>query len=174
MQRFVVAIALTVATLPTDYERAHANPPEDVTYSIFRFPEGKTPKIDGDVSDWEIIPSDYTDESHLKDTVRGQGTNMDSKDIGIEVTVGWKPERNRLYFLYKMQDDVHNFDFAPDVIRGNMFEIVIDSDHAGGRYHTFEDVDKKNKSQLKSTTTQNYHIFNPPSKGKKNKKKQEK
>ena len=175
MQRFVVAIALTVATLPTAYERAHAHHPEGVTYSIFQFPEGKTPKIDGDFSDWEIIPSDYTiDGSHLKDTVRGQGTNIDSKDLGIEVAVGWNPESNRLYFLYKMQDDVHNFDFSPDVIGGDMFEIVIDSDHSGGRYHTFEDVDKETESQPKSTTTQNDHIFTPPSKDKKNKKNQEK
>ena len=142
---------------------ARAHHPKGVTYKVFQFPPGKLPTIDGDTSDWAIVPKAYTiDGSHLADTVMGKGTNMDPKDLAVEVTVGWSPKTNRLYVLYKMYDDVHNFNRE----RGDIFEIVIDADHSGGRYHSFEDVDPATEAKLKSTTCQNYHIFTPPAKGK--------
>ena len=134
-----------------------------VTYKVFQFPPDMLPKIDGDSSDWQVVPESYTiDSSHLMDTVMGKGKNMDPKDLAVEVKVAWSPETNRLYFLYKMYDDMHNFNLA----RGDIFEVVIDADHSGGRYHSFDDVDEKTESRLKSTTAQNYHIFTPPAKGK--------
>ncbi len=166
MQRIVLVAVIsmiTVAALFAASRRAQAHHPKGVTYGIFQFPKGKTPKIDGNPSDWKIVPSSYTiDGSHLSDTVRGHGPNMDPKDLAVEVTVGWSPETNRLYFFYKMYDDMFNFNFA----RGDIFEVVVDADHSGERYHTFADVDEKIEAQLKSTTCQNYHIFTPPAKGK--------
>ena len=167
MQRIILVALIAVAIPLASSRPAQAHHPKGVTYGIFQFPGGKTPKIDGNPSDWEIVPPSYMiDGSHLADTVRGQGQNMDPKDLAVEVTVGWSPEANRLYFLYKMYDDVHNFDFAPDVIRGDILEVVLDADHSGERYHTFADVDAKIEEKLKSTTCQNYHIFTPPAKGK--------
>ena len=141
---------------------ALAHQPPGVTYHVFQFPDGKLPKIDGDPSDWKIVPKQFTiDGSHLEDTVRGKGKNMDPADLAVEVTVGWSPKTNRLYFLYKVYDDVHNF--HPEW--GDIFEIVIDSDHSGGRYHGFDDVDKETEARLACTTAQNYHIFTPPGEG---------
>jgi hypothetical protein len=137
--------------------------PKGVEYKAFQFPADAVPTIDGDASDWDLVPPAYTiDGSHLMDTVMGKGTNMDPKDLAVEVKVGWSPKTNRLYFLYKMYDDMHNFNFE----RGDIFEVVLDADHSGGRYHTFDDVDAKTEEQLKSTTAQNYHIFTPPAEGK--------
>ena len=45
-------------------------------------------------------------------------------------------------------------------------QAVVDADHSGGRYHSFDDVDEKTEAQLKSTTAQNYHIYTPPGEGK--------
>ncbi len=144
---------------------ALAHYPPGVTYRVFQFPPDKLPKIDGDPSDWRIVPRRYViDGSHLEDTVRGH-KRMDPKDLAVEVTVGWSPKTNRLYFLYKMYDDIHNFRRAGSDLRGDIFEVVIDADHSGGRYHSFEHVDKKTEERLKSATCQNYHIFTPPAPG---------
>lgn len=142
---------------------ANAHHPKGVTYHVFHFPDDKLPTIDGDPSDWDLIPKRFMiDGSHLMDTVRGKGRNMDPQDLTVEVKVAWNAKANRLYFLYKVFDDMHNFNFA----RGDIFEVVVDSDHSGGRYHSFEDVDAKTEKRLKSTTAQNYHIFTPPAPGK--------
>ena len=154
-------LLLPLACLPLVGVSAHH--PKGVTYQVYQFPPNAIPKIDGDPADWEIVPDSFTiDGSHLMDTVMGKGKNMDSKDLTVEVKVAWSPKTNRLYFLYKMYDDMHNFNFA----RGDIFEVVVDADHSGGRYHSFDDVDKKTEERLKSTTAQNYHIFTPPAKGK--------
>jgi len=145
---------------------ALAHYPKGVTYHVFQFPDDKIPKIDGDPSDWASVPRSFTiDGSHLEDTVMGKGKNMDPKDLAVEVTVGWSPKTNRLYFLYKMHDDFHSFKREKGDRWGDIFEVVLDADHSGGRYHSFEDVDKETEERLKSTTCQNYHIFTPPAPG---------
>lgn len=157
---FLLLIALLLVGLPGSAEGHH---PKGVVYPIYQFPPDQLPKIDGDPSDWAGIPESYKiDGSHLMDTVMGKGLNMDPKDLAVEVTVAWSPKTNRLYFLYKMYDDMHNFNFA----RGDIFEVVVDADHSGGRYHSFDDVDELAEARLKSTTCQNYHIFTPPAEGK--------
>jgi len=142
---------------------ASAGPPNKTTYKIYQFAPDQLPKIDGHPGDWDVVPAKFTiDGSHLMDTVMGQGKNMDPRDLAVEVKVAWSEKTNRLYFLYKVFDDMHNFNFA----RGDIFEVVVDADHSGGRYHSFDDVDAKTEARLKSTTAQNYHIFTPPAKGK--------
>jgi len=158
MKRIVITALLF---LPCHAVQSHH--PKGVTFKIYQFSSTTLPTIDGDPSDWEVVPKSYLiDGSHLEDTVKGKGKNMDPNDLRVEVTVGWSPKTNRLYFLYKMYDDVHNF--TSDW--GDIFEVVLDADHSGGRYHTFDDVDATTEKQLKSTTAQNYHIFTPPGKGK--------
>ena len=142
---------------------AHAHYPPGVEYKVFQFPADKLPKIDGDPSDWDIVPKDYMiDGSHLEDTVMGHGAKMDPADLAVEVTVGWSPVTNRLYFLYKMWDSFHNFTRVKGDLHGDIFEVVLDADHSGGRYHSFEDVTPEVEAKLMSTTCQNYHIFTPP------------
>jgi len=142
---------------------AVAHHPEGVSFDVYHFPPDALPVIDGDPSDWKAVPKRLMiDGSHLSDTVRGKGPNMDPKDLAVEVTVGWSADKNRLYFLYRMYDDMHNFNRA----RGDIFEVVLDADHSGGHYHTYADVDAKTEARLKSTMCQNYHIYTPPAEGK--------
>ena len=157
-----LSLLLLIACLPL-VGMLSAHQPKGVTYKVYQFPPDKLPKIDADPSDWDMVPDSFAiDGSHLMDTVMGKGKNMDPKDLAVEVKVAWSAKTNRLYFLYKMYDDMHNFNFA----RGDIFEVVVDADHSGGRYHSFDDVDEKTEAQLKSTTAQNYHIFTPPAKNK--------
>ena len=162
-KRLTLYIDLMIVILLLPLATTHAHHPKGATYKIFQFSKHAIPKIDGDPSDWEIVPDSYLiDGSHLADTVMGKGQNLDPQDLDVAVKVGWSPKTNRLYILYKVFDDMHNFNFA----RGDIFEVVVDADHSGGRYHSFEDVDARTEEQLKSTTTQNYHIFTPPAEGK--------
>jgi len=157
---FCLILLILIGFVPNTSWAHHRN---GKTYKVYHFPPDRLPKIDGETSDWDIIPASYViDGSHLMDTVMGKGKNMDPKDLAVEVKVAWSEKTNRLYFLYNMYDDTHNFNFA----RGDIFEVVIDADHSGGRYHSFDDVDETTEARLKSTTCQNYHIFTPPHKDK--------
>ena len=42
----------------------------DTTFKIFQFPADQIPRVDGDVSDWGMVPADYAiGIDQLKDTV---------------------------------------------------------------------------------------------------------
>ena len=164
MKKFLLLAALLALLLVCSPDQELlAHHPEGVKYQVYQFAPDKLPTIDGDPADWDIVPDRLTiDGSHLMDTVMGKGQNMDPKDLSVEVKVAWSAGTNRLYFLVKLTDDMHNFNFA----RGDIFEVVVDADHSGGRYHSFDNVDEKTEERLKSTTAQNYHIFTPPANGK--------
>src|SRR4030081_2518527 len=71
-------------------------------YKIFQFPADKIPRIDGDPSDWSIVPESYSiGINQLKETAKGRDFNYDSKDLDVKVKVGWVKGLNRLYFLYE-------------------------------------------------------------------------
>src|SRR5579859_5578957 len=67
----------------------------NVTFKIFQFPPDKIPRIDGDPSDWDIVPDDYaigTDQL-VDDT--GQHPAPDPKTLDVRVKVGWVKGLNR-------------------------------------------------------------------------------
>src|SRR5713226_9474470 len=77
----------------------------DVEYKIFQFPADKIPRIDGEPSDWSIVPENYSiGIDQLKETTKGRGFNYDKKDLDVKVKVGWVKGLNRLYFLYEAYD----------------------------------------------------------------------
>ena len=58
----------------------------DIEFKVFQFPSDMMPRIDGDTSDWDMVPAEYaigTDQ--IKDTVRN--TTMDSEDLDVTVRV---------------------------------------------------------------------------------------
>ena len=66
------------------------SPRPDVEYSIFQFPTNRIPRIDGDASDWAIVPDSYaigTDQ--LVDTVGKHGDKRDPENLDVSVKVGW-------------------------------------------------------------------------------------
>ena len=146
-------------------------------FKIFQFPKDKMPIIDGDTSDWEIVPQDYSyGTDQLNDTEDGLGTNIDPKDLEVEVTIAWVKGLNRIYFLYKAYDDYWDFGrFNPKGYLNDIFEIVVDGDLSGGPF-IFNPIyekdqlkwDGKNEAYLENHMNfsgyhaQNYHIYTPP------------
>jgi PKD repeat protein len=138
----------------------------DKEFRIFQFPQHQIPRIDGDFSDWSVVPETYTiGLNELKNTRFGEGKNPDSKDFDLKVKVGWVKGLNRLYFYIDAYDDF--WDFKDPVLRQDIFELVVDGDHSGGLFIDEKNWDFKNRTKEQpfftgnGTKAQNYHIFTP-------------
>lgn len=102
----------------------------EVTFPIFQFPQDKIPRIDGDASDWDMVPESYViDTGQLVDTDR-KNPAPDPKKLDVRVRVGWVKGLNRLYFLYEAGKSY--WDFARPDLHNDTFELVIDGDASGG------------------------------------------
>jgi hypothetical protein len=139
------------------------------------------PRIDGDDSDWAMVPDSYAiGMDQLEDTEApgGQGTNRDPKALDVKVKVGWVKGLNRLYFLYEADDNY--WDFSRPDLHNDIFEVVVDGDLSGGplidEYHrdvrTPGAVGEMSKLDPRISSSdayfaqqgahaQNYHTFTP-------------
>jgi hypothetical protein len=151
----------------------------DVTYQIFQFPADQIPRIDGDASDWSIVPESYVvGQDQLWDDSK-KHPDADPQNLDVRVRVGWIEGLNRLYFLYEATDDY--WDFAQPGLHNDTFEIVVDGDASGGplidkghrEFWTPERVGEAAAAPddrisvdaapwaIHGVHAQNYHIFTP-------------
>jgi hypothetical protein len=135
-------------------------------YKIFQFPKNMMPRIDGDFSDWEMVPDTYViGLDQLMDTKYGHGTDLDPKDYDIQVKVGWVKNLNRLYFYVEAYDDY--WDFDDKGLKQDIFEVVVDGNLSGGPFvkKSNANIRKFSKEELHfkghGAHAQNYHIFTP-------------
>jgi hypothetical protein len=137
----------------------------DKDFKIFQFPADKIPRVDGDASDWDMVPESYvvgTGEL-VDDSKKHEGP--DPKTLDVRVKVGWVKGENRLYFLYEATDDY--WDFSQPGLHNDTFEIVVDGDRSGGPLIAEQHPDKDTLGVDALYTTfqgvhaQNYHIFTP-------------
>ena len=173
----VLSLLLACGLIPLT---ASAHLPEPMVYPVFQFPAELVPEMDGDLSDWASVPSEYSfDFTYHEELTAGLGSNHDIADLHIKrVAVGWCDALNRLYFMAEVHDDVHRFhkvdpDFLDSyesrlhgarVHGADMWEIVIDADHAGDNVIGFDDSDEV-EMRHRSAYTQNYHLYIPPVNG---------
>lgn len=138
----------------------------ETQFETFQFPQNQIPRIDGDFSDWDIVPDSFRiglDE--LSDTKRGKGTNLDPNDFDVSVKVAWVKGLNRLYFLYEATDDY--WDFSRPGLKNDIFEVVVDANLSGGPFikDVNENLNILPRSELHfrghGAHAQNYHIFTP-------------
>lgn len=135
-------------------------------YKVYQFPNDKIPVLNGDLSDWSMVPESYViNTTQLLDERLEKGSQIPGKeDLDVQVIVGWNDSTNRVYFMVKDYDDLHNFDRkSPFAVGGDdIFEIVIDADNSGGSCFTNSDEWEAGQHKLQSVTAQNYHMFIPP------------
>jgi hypothetical protein len=151
----------------------------DRTYQVFQFPADRIPRIDGDASDWAMVPESYVvgKDQLTNDTPTPPAAG--DKSLAVRVRVGWVKGLNRLYFLYEAEDDF--WEFAAPGLRNDTFEIIVDGDASGGPL-----IDKGHKEiwipglvgeaaarpddrigvaeanwAIHGVAAQNYHIFTP-------------
>jgi len=158
---FIYLLVLAMAALPASPARAIDRPP---FYKVFQFPPDKIPRIDGDASDWSIVPDDYViglDQLVNDANIRDQ---PDPKKLDVKVKVGWVKGLNRLYFLYEAYKDY--WDFSQPGLHNDIFELVVDGDHSGGKFIARWRPDPSVPEfdaffAMQGVTAQNYHIFTP-------------
>lgn len=169
-------ICLLLAALPGS---ARALEKPDLTYQVFQFPADKIPRVDGDDTDWDMVPESYViGQDQLVNDCKEPPAAGD-KTLAVRVKVGWVKGLNRLYFLYETEDDFWEFD-GPG-LRNDTFEVIVDGDASGGpfigrdqnRFWTPEHVgepaakpeprisDSDLKWAVHGVHAQNYHIMTP-------------
>jgi len=154
-------LALAMAALPASPARAIDRPP---FYPIFQFPADKIPRIDGDPSDWDIVPDSYA--IGMDQMVNDSNPNQrpDPAKLDAKVKIGWVKGENRLYFLYEAYKDY--WDFSKPNLNSDIFELVVDGDRSGGTFVSELRPDKSVPAMdaffaMQGVTAQNYHIFTP-------------
>jgi len=135
-------------------------------FKVFQFPQNQIPRIDGDFSDWKIVPDSYTvGTDELKNTRYGEGKDQDPKDFDLKVKVAWVAGLSRLYFYIDAYDNF--WDFSDPGLSQDIFELVVDADNSGGSFidELNWDFGKRTKDRPffngHGTHAQNYHIFMP-------------
>ncbi len=153
------------------YESPHSN----VAFELFQFPKDAIPRIDGNLDDWDMVPKRYTyGSSLLNDTEDGHGTDIDSKDIDVNVTLGWVKGLNRIYIRYEAYDDYWDFGrFNSNGYLNDIFEIVVDGDMSGGPFifnplllpednrDRNDPAFLENHFRFSGVHAQNYHFYTP-------------
>jgi hypothetical protein len=143
---------------------------EDAGFKIFQFPANAIPRIDGDPSDWDMVPDDYiigTDQLGT-DIANQPRRHPDPKHLDVKVKVGWVKGMNRLYFLYEAYKDY--WDFSRTGLNQDIFELVVDGDAKGGPFISrFDPTSRPGQPanlreswyNFQGHHAQNYHIFTP-------------
>ena len=139
-------------------------------FKVFQFPRTAIPRIDGEFSDWDLVPDSYAVPIEEMWDDSGKHLAIDKKTLDIKVKVGWVNGLNRLYFYYEAYDDYWDFDQLG--LRNDTYEIVVDADLSGGPHTDEFRINAEVKTRLESffefqnIHAQNYHIMTPPTEGK--------
>lgn len=170
MTKLLLTIALLGTTLGVLAESQPEIQVRNPGFQVFQFPRNAIPRIDGDFSDWDIVPDFYAvDMSEMWDDSR-RHKGLDPSTLDIKVKVGWVNGLNRLYFLYEAYDDF--WDFNRLGLHNDTFEVVVDADLSGGPHTDEFRLNPEVKSRIdaffefQNIHAQNYHIMTPPTEGK--------
>ena len=91
--------------------QAAAHFPEDTVHQLFQFPRDQVPVMDGDLSDWDMLPAEYIFDLEKYTQHKEQtSTEHNPADLNIvRAAAAWNDELNRLYFMAEVYDDVVRF-----------------------------------------------------------------
>jgi len=91
---------------------------------VFQFPDHLIPVMDGDLSDWDIVPEAYwvtADKMHNQFSAA-----MDLSDLNARYAWAWNDTKNRLYFgCWRYDDMLHSTEHL---------SIQVDPSHCGLQY----------------------------------------
>jgi hypothetical protein len=147
---------------------AWAHLPADFTYYAVQFPDTYTPIIDGNLSEWDIVPDAYmipTEEMYEQLAGLGKGgAGVDLADMALRSCCGWNDSTNRLYFMAEVFDDMHQTDRANPQCNwsDDCWEIMIDGNHSGGRHSGFSDLSEEENKRLTGAEGTQHIIAEPP------------
>lgn len=97
---------------------AQAHDPPDVILNAAQFPDGNSPIMDGDPSDWAPIPDGYAvfgPQLYPVGSSSGEGRHseffsqgdIDASDMQIKFLAGWNESSNNFFWYSEVFDDIH-------------------------------------------------------------------
>jgi hypothetical protein len=109
----VIGLAVILGLGTVSLVGAHA--PVGELFFAVQFPDNAVPTIDGDLSDWNIVPeSPYVlradkmfDPAQFQEAGRGE---LDLSDFNPMHILGWNDSMNKVYFANQVFDNIHNTD----------------------------------------------------------------
>ena len=132
---------------------AHVPIPGIDSGTLFQWPAGLEPTLDGDLSEWDIVPEDYyvPFDSHFEYYL-GLGHENDESNLSFRVVGAWSAGTNRLYLMMERFDNLWvRTGFGQTAAGDDSWEIMIDADHGGDRHFAlpddFEDEDERQRNQ---------------------------
>ena len=170
MKKSLTTLILGLMSILPSYPQQPQVQVQEPGFKVFQFPRTAIPRIDGDFSDWDIVPDSYAVGIDEMWDDSGKHPSVDRSTLDIKVKVGWVAGLNRLYFLYEAYDDF--WDFNQLDLHNDTYEIVVDADLSGGphidRFRLNPDVKPRIESffDFQNVHAQNYHIMTPPTEGK--------
>lgn len=152
---FLLATAL-VFGLNTN---AVAHDPPDFLGFVWQWSDDTIPVLDGDISEFNIIPeefwvtSEFADQNGNTSADRADGYDgpLDAASLSYRWVATWVDSENRIYFGHDRFDDVW---WPWDDI-----EIAIDADHSGGNFWNLEDQTDEEIQRTRGRHAQIYHLF---------------
>lgn len=110
---------------------ASAHVPEGQIYNAFQWPDTHIPVLDGDLSEWDIVPEDY--EITLEDHLDQDGeANYDFASLNIRMIVAYNAADDKIYFMSERFDDFYDRNGQEGGAGGDdSWEMHHDGDHAG-------------------------------------------
>lgn len=115
--------------------------PEGMTFFAFQWPSGQEPVLDGDLSEWDVLPEAYIQDADDFMPVRYSGHHPppppDPASLQVlRSAIGWSPAQNQLYLMIEVLDDVVLFNDpeSPKPSGDLVVGFFIDADHSGDCY----------------------------------------
>ena len=110
-----IALGLVVVFVLGLASFAGAHNPVGELFFAVQFPDNLAPTIDGDLSDWNIVPSSpyplgadkLFDPANFQEAGRGE---LDLSDLNPVHIIGWNDNFNKIYFACSVFDNIHNTD----------------------------------------------------------------
>ncbi len=116
---------------------------------------GSDPRVDGDPSDWDIVPAGFTyGTDMLLDVEDERNVPIDTADLDVRVRVGWVRGLNRLFFLYEAYDNYWDFPRPTFITTCSKFSVDADCFRRG-----FIHLDYPNRIFHRTSHAQNHLIL---------------
>ena len=150
-------VRAATATVISDWSEVRQfttrTPAPGPVYSVWQWPTSHLPELDGDISEWDVVPDSLwitvTDNFRVTAYDENPERTLDTADLSFRVAFAWNEEWNRLYIAQRRYDDIWDRDGGGNY-QGNIddgIEIGIDADHSGGPFWTDDNEDRGRQAE---------------------------
>ena len=154
MRKALIAATLAVFVLSS---AAVAHDPPGFLGGVFQWPESALPVLDGDLAEWDVIPSDYwiTEQDLVQSSERVDVYTgpLDVSSIAVRMITTWNEETNRAYWAMERFDDMSMGGSSDDL------EGVLDADHSGGNFWNLEGQTDEEIARTRGRHAQTHHWY---------------